>query len=96
VFEAARRAGRVWIDETEDPGLGPHASLTIELNQSCRNRGIGRLAYRLAAEASTYDEIWLHMRKSNIASRKAAEYAGFVIVDIPGRRQLTMRWRRYN
>jgi hypothetical protein len=96
VFEAGRRAGRGWINQTDDPTLGPDASLTIELNQSCRNRGIGRLAYRLAAEASGYDEIWLHMRKSNIASRKAPEHAGFLIVDIPGQRQLTMRWRRYN
>lgn len=94
VFEADRRAGRVWIDQADDTQLGPHASLTIELNQSSRGRGIGRLAYRLAAEASGYDEIWLHMRKSNIVSRRAAEHAGFVIADIPGQRQLTMRWKR--
>src|SRR5258708_15473923 len=31
----------------------------------------------LAAAASTYDELWLHMRKSNIASQKAAAHAGF-------------------
>jgi len=55
---------------------------------------IGRLAYRLAADASGYSEIWLHMRRSNIASRKAAEHAGFAVVDVPGRRQLMMRWRR--
>jgi hypothetical protein len=96
VFEADRRAGRIWIDQADDTNLGPYASLTIELNQSSRGRGIGRLAYCLAVEASGYDEIWLHMRKSNIASRNAAEHAGFVKVDIPGQRQLTMRWRRSN
>lgn len=96
IFEDSQRAGCVWVDKVDDEHLGTHASLTIELNQSSRGRGIGRLAYRLAAEASGYEEVWLHMRKSNIASRKSAEHAGFAVVDILGQRQLTMRWRRAN
>lgn len=94
VYNSDRHAGSVWINRADDKDLGEHASLTIELNKPSRGKGIGRRAYRLAAEASKHDEIWLHMRRSNIASRKAAEHAGFVVVDVPGRRQLVMRWRR--
>ena len=94
VYDGDRRAGSVWINQADDKDLGDHASLTIELNEASRGKGIGRLAYRLAADASGYSEIWLHMRRSNIASRKAAEHAGFAVVDVPGRRQLMMRWRR--
>jgi hypothetical protein len=94
VYNGDRRAGSVWINRVDDKELGEHASLAIELNESSRGRGIGRRAYCLAAEVSEHDEIWLHMRRSNIASRKAAEHAGFVVVDVPGSRQLVMRWRR--
>lgn len=94
VYNGDRRAGSVWINRADDKDLGEHASLAIELNEPSRGKGIGRRAYCLAAEASEHDEIWLHMRRSNIASRKAAEHAGFVVVDVPGRRQLVMRWRR--
>lgn len=93
VREGVRRAGSVWINVVDHPRLGRHHSLTIELNRASRGRGIGRQAYRLAAEASGHDELWLHMRKSNVASRRAAEHAGFVVVDIPEERQLVMRWR---
>lgn len=94
VYDDERRAGRVWINQAEDSHLGAHASLTIELNKASRGKGIGRSAYRMAAEASGHEEIWLHMRRSNTASRKAAEHAGFVEVNVPGASQLVMRWQR--
>jgi hypothetical protein len=94
IYDGNRRAGSVWINYSDDRDLGRHASLTIELNKASRGKAIGRRAYRLAAEASEHDEVWLHMRRSNIASRKAAEHAGFTVVDVPDRRQLVMRWRR--
>lgn len=94
VHDGDRRAGSIWINLIDDKDLGKHASMTIELNATSRGKGIGRRAYRLAAESSEQDNIWLHMRKSNIASRKAAEYAGFEAVEVPGRHQLVMRWRR--
>ena len=94
IYDGDRRAGSVWINQTHDRYLGEHASLTIELNEVSRGKGIGRRAYHLAAEASEHDEIWLHMRRSNIASRKAAEHAGYTVVAVPDRRQLVMRWQR--
>jgi RimJ/RimL family protein N-acetyltransferase len=94
IYDGDRRAGSVWINQADDRDLGEHASLTIELNETSRGKGIGRRAYRLAAEASEHDEIWLHMRRSNIASRKAAEHAGYTVVSVPDRRQLVMRWQR--
>ena len=94
IYDGDRRAGSVWINQTHDRYLGEHASLTIELNEVSRGKGIGRRAYHLAAEASEHDEIWLHMRRSNIASRKAAEHAGYTVVAVPDGRQLVMRWRR--
>lgn len=94
IYDGDRRAGSVWINQAPDDDLGTHASLSIELNEASRGKGIGQQAYRLAAEASCQDEIWLHMRRSNIASRKAAEYAGFTVINMPHRRQLIMRWQR--
>lgn len=52
----------------------PFKFLLIKKSQG---KQIGRIAYRLAAEASKYDTIYAHMRKSNIASQQAAEKAGF-------------------
>lgn len=94
VYAGDQRAGSIWINQASDKVLGTHASMTIELNEASRGKGIGRHVYRLAAETSEQNEIWLHMRKSNIASRKAAEHAGFETVDVPGHHQLVMRWRR--
>jgi hypothetical protein len=93
VFSGEGRVGSAWINRSSDEQLGACAILTLELNQASRGRGIGRVAYRLAAEASGHAEVWLHMRNSNLASRKAAQHAGFQEVNLPGRRQLTMRWR---
>lgn len=94
IYDGSRRAGSVWINQAEDSQLGTHASLTIELNKANRGKGIGRRAYRMAAEASGHDEVWLHMRRSNTASRKAAEHAGFTEINVPGASQLAMRWQR--
>jgi len=94
VYDGDKRAGSVWINQVDDDDIGPHPSLTIELNKASRGRGIGRRAYRLASEGSGLSEIWLHMRRSNIASRKAAEHAGYAEISILGRRQLVMHWKR--
>lgn len=37
-----------------------------------------------------HDKIYAHMRKSNVASRRAAEEAGFIDVTPPGHVQLIM------
>ncbi|WP_131803850.1 GNAT family N-acetyltransferase [Pseudofrankia sp. BMG5.36] len=94
IFDGDKRAGRIWINIVDTAGIGVHPSLTIELNKASRGHGIGTEAYRLAALASDHPTVWLHMRKSNVASRRAAEKAGFDVVVVPEDRQLVMRWDR--
>jgi len=88
-----RRAGHVFINDVDDDELGPHASIQIHLNEKSRGRGVGSLAYRLACEASRYDIVYAHMRRSNTASKRAAQNAGFREVE-GAFRQLVMRWDR--
>lgn len=71
------RAGVVFINLINELPIGEHASIQIFLNKKSQGKQIGRIAYKLAAEASKYDIIYAHMRKSNIASQRAAEKAGF-------------------
>jgi RimJ/RimL family protein N-acetyltransferase len=91
---AGKRAGVVFTNWIDEPPVGAHASIQIYLNATSQGRRIGRVAYRLACEASAYDTIYAHMRKSNIASRRAAEEAGFVEAVYPGVTQLIMVRRR--
>ena len=85
------RAGEVFVNVIDEPPVGRHASLQIFLNTDRLGAGIGRVAYRKAAEASAHEILHLHMRKSNHASRLAAEAAGFEDVTPPGARQLILR-----
>lgn len=85
-----KRAGVVFINLIDEPPIGRHASIQIFLNATSQGRRIGRVAYRLACEASVYDTIYAHMRKSNIASRRAAEEAGFTKAALPDQPQLVM------
>jgi RimJ/RimL family protein N-acetyltransferase len=88
-----KRAGVVFINLIDEPPIGRHASIQIYLNTPSQGRGIGRLGYRKACEASTYQTIHAHMRKSNAASRRAAEAAGFEDVTPSDVNQLIMVWR---
>ncbi len=94
VYAGGVRAGRVFINIIDQPPLGRHPSLQIYLNRPYQGLGIGSTAYRLACEASGYQEVYAHMRKSNIASRRAAENAGFEAIDRAEIRQLSLVWRR--
>lgn len=94
VMSCGKRAGVIFINLIDEPPLGLHASIQIFLNQKSQGQGIGRVAYRKAAEASRYDMIFAHMRKSNVASRRAAEEAGFTESTPPGFSQLIMCWSR--
>ena len=89
-----RRAGEVFINRIDQPPVGPHASIQIYLNQASQGRGIGRLGYHLACVQSRYDVIYAHMQKSNLASARAAEAAGFVDAALPEERQRLLVWRR--
>ena len=88
-----KRAGTIFINIIECELYGEHPSVQIHLNKDQRGKQIGRVAYRLACEESGYDKVYAHMRKSNIASRRAAEQAGFRALD-DKRIQLTMLWER--
>lgn len=89
-----KRAGVVFINLIDEPPIGPHASIQIYLNAASQGRRIGRIAYRKASELSAHAVIYAHMRKSNIASRRAAEEAGFKDATPAGHAQLLMVRRR--
>ena len=91
---AGQRAGIVFINLIDELPIGPHASIQIFLNQRHQGRQVGRVAYRAACEASENDVIYAHMRKSNIASRRAAEAAGFKDVTPSNHAQLIMQHKR--
>jgi len=88
------RAGEVYINVIDEPPLGPHASLQIYLNIKSQGRGIGRVAYAKACRLSPHDTVYAHMRRSNTASRRAAEAAGFTDATPPGFTQLILRWTK--
>jgi hypothetical protein len=85
------RAGEVFVNVINEAPLGLHASLQIFLNQDQQGKGVGRVAYQMAAEASQHDPLYLHMRKSNLASKLAAEAAGFVDASPKGVTQLILK-----
>jgi RimJ/RimL family protein N-acetyltransferase len=84
----------VFINVIDEPPIGPHASIQIQINKPWQGRGVGRRAYFLASDASDHDVVYAHMRKANVASAKAAEHAGYVAVDGLDLRQHLMVWRR--
>jgi hypothetical protein len=88
------RAGEVYINVIDEPPLGWHASLQIYLNIKSQGRGIGRIGYAKACQSSAHETIYAHMRRSNVASRRAAEAAGFTDCTPPGFKQLILRWKR--
>jgi len=85
------RAGEVYINVIDEPPLGHHASIQIYLNIKSQGRGIGRVAYLKACQRSQHHTIYAHMRKSNVASRRAAEAAGFIDATPTGYGQLIMK-----
>ena len=91
---AGMRAGVVYINVIDDPLIGRHASIQIYLNIKSQGRGIGRLGYLKACQLSQHPTIYAHMRKSNIASRRAAEAADFVDATPRGYGQLIMVRRK--
>jgi hypothetical protein len=90
-----KRVGNIFINIIECELYGEHPSVQIHLNKDQRGKQIGRIAYRLACIESGYDRVYAHMRKSNVASRRAAEEAGFTALD-DKRTQLTMVWKRHS
>ncbi|WP_349677906.1 MULTISPECIES: GNAT family N-acetyltransferase [unclassified Pseudomonas] len=94
ILAEGKRAGTAYINIVEDTVRGKHASFHVFLNRPSQGRQIGRAAYRLCCLQSQHNVIYAHMRKSNIASRKAAEHAGFVEASSAHDAQLVMVWHR--
>lgn len=94
IYAGEIRAGYVYINLIDEAPFGKHASIQIHINQAQRGRGIGRIAYLTACNESSHNLIVAHMRKSNVASQRAAAAAGFEIVEDPTIAQLAMAWRR--
>ena len=88
------RAGEVYINVIDEPPIGRHASLQIYLNIKSQGRGIGRISYAKACRLSAHESIYAHMRRSNLASRRAAEMAGFVDATPTGFVQLILLWKK--
>ena len=94
IYVGDELAGETFINFIDEAPFGGHASIQIYINRSNQGRKIGRTAYRLAAMESGYDLVYAHMRKSNLASSRAAEEAGFVDVTPLGAIQKVMVWRQ--
>ena len=95
VFYNGRPAGRVFIVvQKPDSEDDPDASITVELNEASRGRGIGTLAFRKASELSGFKKVYATMRKSNIASRIAATRAGFRSPRSEPGKELVLVWRQ--
>lgn len=94
IYVTDKRVGYIYINVIEESPFGEHASIQIHINKDQRGRHIGRVAYKLACEISEHDEVIAHMRKSNTASKRAAEEAGFHVVEDQQIPQLAMIWRR--
>ncbi|MEZ8187125.1 hypothetical protein ACED29_15025 [Shewanella sp. 5S214] len=96
VMVNGKRAGTAYINLLDDPIRGRHPSFHVFLNRPSQGRQIGRVVYKSCCLLSQYDVIYAHMRKSNTASRKAAEHGGFIDVTDRGDAQLVMVWCRKN
>lgn len=94
VYYKGKRAGRVYINWVEPKSGTGFASITVELNQNSRGKGIGTVCFQRACELSRYDEVFAEMRKSNIASQIAAKRGGFKPVKGYKGGQMRMVWRR--
>jgi len=88
IFLEDKRIGYVFINNVNYPPFDVHHAITIHINISHRNQGIGSKAFKLACEESYYSEIYAYMKKSNKASFFASKNAGFLEVVILGTQYL--------
>jgi len=94
IYLGEQRVGKIYIDYNTDEVLGNHPSIDIFINKQFQGQHIGRIAYAMACKESGLDEIYMHSRKSNAASIKAASDAGFVELQRPEFRQVVMVWKK--
>ena len=89
IYYKDKKVGKVFINYNVDK---QEPYIQIFVNKNYQGKGIGRIAYKKACEASGYDRIFAEIRKSNIPSIKAAEAAGFVAIGKTPSGQIKMVW----
>ena len=94
IFAQGNRTGKVFINLINEEPIGIHPSIQLYLNKKYQGRHIGRHAYHQACTQSHYDQVYAHIRKSNIPSIRAAEKAGFTLYGYNRSRQPILRWVR--
>ena len=90
IYHKEERAGKVFINYDINRS---QAEIQIFINQKSQGKGIGRVAYKKACDSSQYTEIYATMKKSNIASLKAAFAAGFRTIPSESN-QVQMLWSK--
>ena len=88
------RRGYVSISNSEFERIGSWPSIQVFINKKDQGKHFGRAAYLAACLESHLPVVYAHMRKSNKASQKAAEYAGFQVATKYTGNQLLMVWRQ--
>lgn len=86
------RVGKIYIDFKHNDVLGVHPSVDIFINKQFQGRHIGRYAYEMACKLSGLSKVYMHTRKSNLGSIRAAEEAGFHHVINEAFKQVVMVW----
>ena len=88
IYHKEERAGKVYINYDKN---NKYAEIQIFINQKSQGKGIGCVAYKKACELSQYEVVYATIKKSNIASLKAAFAAGFRIIPSKSN-QIQMMW----
>ena len=94
VFHEGKRAGRVAIVCHEKAGLPPGPTIDVQLNKNSQGRGLGTVVFRRAAELSKRPKILAVIARKNIASRLAAERAGYSQITDGANKDLVLVWRQ--
>jgi len=90
IYHLGQHVGRVFVNYHAATG---RASIQIFLNRKSQSKGIGRIAYQRACEQCGYPRVYALMKRSNVASQKAANAAGFYEVPL-STSQVTMLWTK--
>lgn len=94
VFVGTGKAGRAWLSKPSAKMESGTAFITVEISEKWRGRGVGSLAFRLASEHSGLDVVKAEARKSNLASHRAMETAGFVRISDTAIGEAQFEWRK--
>ena len=86
--------GSIKFEPKVDKTFGKHVTFYFKVPKPKRGRHVGRFALAKAIDASKYNLFVGHLRKSNIASKKALSSVGFKEFKNPKGNQLCMVFRK--